>query len=94
MDMIDTGHILDAAPPGPCFVFDMFRISMLEINDDGLVATNIIHNFVSVEGASDSMYPPLSFDTMSGFVTRFDDISDGNNDMSIFCICMCHNIFL
>ncbi|RVW88228.1 Retrovirus-related Pol polyprotein from transposon 297 [Vitis vinifera] len=27
---------------------------------------------------------PLSFDTMSEFVTRFDDISDGNNDMSIF----------
>ena len=26
----------------------------------------------------------LSSDTMSGFVTRFDDISDGNNDMSIF----------
>ena len=25
-----------------------------------------------------------SFDAMSGFVTRFDDISDGNNDMSIF----------
>ncbi|KAL6341350.1 hypothetical protein AAG906_032468 [Vitis piasezkii] len=35
-------------------------------------------------GASDSMDPPLSFDTMSGFVTRFDDISDGNNDMIIF----------
>ena len=30
------------------------------------------------------MDPPLSFDTMSGFVTRFDDISNGNNDMSIF----------
>ena len=28
--------------------------------------------------------PPLSFDTMFGLVTRFDDISDGNNDMSIF----------
>ena len=30
------------------------------------------------------MDPPLSFDTMSGFVTRFDDIFDGNNNMSIF----------
>ena len=30
------------------------------------------------------MDPPLSFDTMFGFVARFDDISDGNNDMSIF----------
>ena len=58
---------------------------MLEINgNDGNVATDIIHNTVSVEGASDSMDPPLSFDTMSGFVTRFDDISDSNNGMSIF----------
>ena len=54
-------------------------------DDNGLVATDIIHNIVSVEGgAFDCADPPLSFDTMSGFVTRFDDISDGNNDMSIF----------
>ena len=30
------------------------------------------------------MDPPFSFDTMYGFVTLFDDIYDGNNDMSIF----------
>ena len=85
MDMIDIGHILDAASLGPRSVFDMFRISMLEINDDdGLVATDIIHNTVSVEGVSDSMDPPLSFDTMFGFITYFDDIFDGNNDRSIF----------
>ena len=57
---------------------------MLEFNGGGLVATDITHDTVSVEGASDSVDPHLSFDTMSGFVTRFDDISDGNNDMSIF----------
>ena len=57
---------------------------MIEIDDDGLVATDIIHNIVFVEGVPDSVDPPLSFDTMSGFVTRFDDISNGNNDMSIF----------
>ena len=85
MDMIGTGHILDAAPPGPHSIFDMFGISMLEINDDdGLIATNIIHNTVFVEGESDLVDPPLSFDTMSGFVNRFDDIYGGNNDMSIF----------
>ena len=85
MDMIDTSHILDAAPPRPCSIFYMFGISMLEIDDDdGLVATDIIHNTVSVKEASDSMDPPFSFDTMFGFVTCFDDISDGNNDMSIF----------
>ena len=85
MDMIDTSHIMDAAPSRPCSIFYMFGISMLEIDDDdGLVATDIIHSTISVKEALDSVYPPLSFDTMSEFVTRFDDISDGNNDMSIF----------
>ena len=84
MDMISTGRILDVSPPRPRFSFDVFGISMLEFNGDGLVATDITHDTISIEGASDSMDPPLSFDTMSGFVIRFDDISDGNNDMSIF----------
>ena len=84
MDMIGIGRILDASPPGPQSSFDVFGISMLEFDGDGLVATNITHDTVSVEGASDSMDQPLSFDTMFGFVTRFDDFSDDNNDMSIF----------
>ena len=84
MDMICTGRILDASSPRPRSAFDVFGISMLEFDGDGLVATDITHDTVSVEGASDSVDPPLSFDTMSGFVTLFDDISDGNNDMSIF----------
>ena len=66
MDMIGTGFILDVSPPGPRFSFDVFGISMLEFDDDGLVATDITHDTVSVEGASDSVDPPLSFDTMSG----------------------------
>ena len=57
---------------------------MLEFDGDGLVATDITYDTVSVEGASNSMDAPLSFDTMSEFVTRFDDIFYGNNDMSIF----------
>ena len=57
---------------------------MLKFNGDGLVAIDITHDTVSVEGAPDSVDPPLYFDTMFGFVTRFDDISDGNNDISIF----------
>ena len=84
MDMIGTGHILDASSPRPQSAFDVFGISMLEFDGDGLVATCITHDTASVEGASDFVDPPLSFDTMSGFVTCFDDISNGNNDMSIF----------
>ena len=84
MDMIGNGRILDASSPRPRSAFDVFRISMLEFDGDGLVATDITHDTVFVEGAFNFVDPPLSFDTMSGFVTRFDDISDGNNDMSIF----------
>ena len=84
MDMIGTGRILDASSPRPRSSFDVFGTSMLEFDGDGLVSTDITHDTISVEGASDSVDPPLSFDAMSGFVTRFDDISDGNNDMSIF----------
>ena len=58
MDMIGTGHILDATPPRPRSVFYMFGISMLEINDDDeLVATDIIHNTVYVEGVSNFVVP-------------------------------------
>ena len=84
MDMFGTGRILDASTLRPKSSFDVFGISMLEFDGDRLVATDITHDTISVEGESDFVDPPLSFDTMSGFVTRFDDISDGNNDMIIF----------
>ena len=57
---------------------------MLEFDGDGLVATNITHDTVSIEGGSDFVDPPLYFDTMFGYVTRFDDFFYGNNDMNIF----------
>ena len=83
-ESIGTGHILDASPPGPRSAFYVFGISMLEFDGDGPIATDITHDTVSIEEVSDSVDPPLSIDTMFGFVTRFDDISYGNNDMSIF----------
>eukprot|EP00261_Vitis_vinifera_P034172 XP_019075415.1 PREDICTED: uncharacterized protein LOC109122606 [Vitis vinifera] len=81
VDFIGIDRILDAAPRGPLSAFDISGVSVL---DDESVLDVVTSDFASVEGASDSVDPPLSFDTMSGFVTRFDDISDGNNDMSIF----------
>ena len=84
MDMIGTGHILDAAPHGPCSALDMFEAFMLEIDDDDSI-TVITPDIITIEGASDSMNPPLSFNTMFGFVTRFDDVAGrNNNDMSVF----------
>nr|CAN69249.1 hypothetical protein VITISV_024506 [Vitis vinifera] len=81
MDFISIRRILDAAPHRPHSAFDISGVFVL---DDGLVLDVVTSDFTSVEGTSDSMDPHLSFDTMSGFVTRFDDIYDGNNDMSIF----------
>ena len=46
MDMIGTSHILDASSPKPQSTFDVFGISMLEFDGDGLVATNITHDTV------------------------------------------------
>ena len=83
MDMIGTGRILDGSSPRPRSSFDVFGISMLEFNGDGLVATDITHDTIFVEGAFDSVDPLFSFDTMSRFITRFDDIFYGNNNMSI-----------
>ena len=82
--MIGTGRILDASSPRARSAFDVFGIFMLKFNGDGLVAIDITHDTVSVEGAFDYVDLSFSFDTMFGFVTHFDDISDGNNDMSIF----------
>ena len=84
MDMIGTGRILDVAPHGPHYALDMFGAFMLEIDDDDSV-TIVTLDVITVEGASDSMDLPLSFDTMFGFVTCFDDVTSGNNnDMSVF----------
>ncbi|RVW92617.1 Retrovirus-related Pol polyprotein from transposon opus [Vitis vinifera] len=72
MDMIGIGRIgriLDAAPRGPHSAFDISGVSVL---DDESVLDVVTSDFTSVEGASDSVDPPLSSDTMSGFVTRFD----------------------
>ena len=62
----------------------MFGAFMLERDDDDSV-TFVTPDVITVEEASDSMDPPLSFDTMFGFVTCFDDVTSGNNnDMSVF----------
>ena len=81
MDFIGIGRILDVAPRGLHSAFDIFGVFVL---DDESVLDVVTSDFTSVKEASDSVDPPLSSDTMSGFVTRFDGISDGNNDMSIF----------
>ena len=85
IDMIGIGRILDTASHGSHSSFDMFRVSMLEMDGNDFITDVATLNFTFVEGASDIVDPPLSFDSMFGFITRYDVISDGNNnDMSIF----------
>ena len=59
--------------------------------DDDTITDDVIIDIASsdiighVVGESDSMDPPLSFDVLSGFVSRFDDVlSFSSMDLSIF----------
>ncbi|KAL6348487.1 hypothetical protein AAG906_008941 [Vitis piasezkii] len=73
----------DSIPDAYTDDMDFIGIGLFVLDDESVLDV-VTSDFTSVEGASDSVDPPLSSDTMSGFVTRFDDISDDNNDMSIF----------
>ena len=61
MDMIGIGRILDATPHRPHSAFDLFGVSMLEMDGDDFITDVAIPSFISVEGASDLMDPPLFF---------------------------------
>ena len=60
MDMIGTGRILDAVPHGPHSALDMFGAFILEIDDDDDSVTIVTPDVITIEGASDSVDPPLS----------------------------------
>ena len=66
MDMISSSRILIASSPRPRSAFDVFGIYMLEFDGDGLVAIDITHDTVSVEGAFDYVDPPLSLTLYPG----------------------------
>ncbi|RVW61644.1 Retrovirus-related Pol polyprotein from transposon 17.6 [Vitis vinifera] len=79
----------------PVSAFDMFGVSTIEVfegtqtlpvpelpEDDSSLFEGIVS---PVEGASDLVDPPLSFDVLSGFVSRSDDVSVASfMDLSIF----------
>ena len=85
MDMIGIGRILDATPHKPHYAFDLFGVSMLEMDGDDSITDVATPSFISAEGVSAPVDPPISFDFTFGFVTRYDVMSDGNNnDMNLF----------
>ncbi|WJZ81167.1 hypothetical protein VitviT2T_001021 [Vitis vinifera] len=88
----------EIAPPELASPFDLFGVSVLEIAEeiqvaptpevveDVIVAVDLFDGPVGlVEGASDLVDPPLSFDALSGFVSRHDYVSDFSSmDLSMF----------
>ncbi|KAL6325701.1 hypothetical protein AAG906_023585 [Vitis piasezkii] len=89
MDMIGIGRILDAAPHGPHSSFDLFGVSMLELDGDDSITDVATPYFTSIEGASIpwtylfllTLCPGLSPAMMLSPTTQIHDIDDvGNPD--------------
>ena len=95
MDMMTVSQIVGIVQLQPVSAFDMFGVSTIEVfegtqtlpvselpEDDSSLFEGIVS---PVEGASDLVDPPLSFDVLSGFVSRSDDVSVASfMDLSIF----------
>ena len=78
--------------------FDLFGVSTIDIaeeiltvltpksTEDVLVVDDLFEGTIGpIEGASDFVDPPLSFDVLSGFVSRSDDVHDSSfMDLSIY----------
>ena len=78
--------------------FDIFGVSVieiaekvqtalaLEVTDDVIVIVDLFDGPVGpVEGVSDFVDPPLSFDVLSGFVSHSDNVHDSSfMDLNIF----------
>ncbi|RVX08208.1 Retrovirus-related Pol polyprotein from transposon 17.6 [Vitis vinifera] len=94
----DYGQFLDTVQCEPFSPLELSGVSVIEIaEEDQTVPAPELSDFViptidmyegtvgPIEGASDSVDPPLSFDILSGFVTRFDYVSDDSvKDLSIY----------
>ena len=98
MLVMSSSQIKEIAPPELASPFDLFWVFVLkiakeihaapasEIAEDVLAIDGLFDGPVGlVEGVSDFVDPPLSFDVLSGFVSRHDDVSDFSSmDLSIF----------
>ncbi|KAL6347507.1 hypothetical protein AAG906_026029 [Vitis piasezkii] len=95
---MSMGQIEEIVQPELASPFDLFGVSVIEIAeeiqttsapefaDDVIVVDDLFDGPIGpVEGASDFVDPPLSFDVLSGFVSRFNDVHDSLfMDLSIF----------
>ena len=98
MDMMSMSQIVEMVQPEPASPFDLFGMSVIEVveeiqivltpelMEDVTVGDDFFEDtFSSIEGASDFVDPPLSFDILSGFISCSDDVYDSVSiDLSIF----------
>ena len=96
--MMSMSQIVEMVQPEPASPFDLFRMSVIEVveeiqivltpelMEDVTVGDDFFEDtFSSIEGASDFVDPPLSFDILSGFISCSDDVYDSVSiDLSIF----------
>nr|CAN83915.1 hypothetical protein VITISV_022301 [Vitis vinifera] len=86
---LSLSQIEETIQPGLTSPFDLFGVFVIELAEESLtvpalesvedliVFDDLIDSHVGiVEGASDFVDPPLSFDVLSGFVSRSDIVSD------------------
>ena len=93
--MMTVSQITGIVQLQPVSPFDMFGVSTIEVleetqiipvpellEDDSSLFEGTV---IPVEGASDLVDPPLSFDVLSGFISRSDDVFVTSfMDLSIF----------
>ena len=98
MLVISLSQIEEIVQPELASPFDLFEVSVIEIveeiltalalesTEDVLVVDDLFEGTIGpIEGASDFVDPPLSFDVLSGFVSCSDDVHDFSfMDLSIF----------
>ena len=98
MDMLSMSQIAKMVQPEPASTFDLFRVFAIDvakeiqtvlapkIMEDVTVGDDLFEDtFSSIEGASDFVDLSLSFDILSRFISRSDDVYDSASmDLSIF----------
>ena len=98
MDMTSMSQIAERVQPKSTSPFNLFKVSIIEVAEeiqivlalelmkDVAIGDDLFEDiFNSIEGVSNFMDPPLSFDILSGFISRPDDVYDSASmDLSVF----------
>ena len=98
MDMTSMSQIAKRVQPKSTPPFNLFEVSVIKVAEeiqivlapelmkDVVVGDDLFEEiFSSIEGVSNFMDPPLSFDILSGFISRPKDVYDfASMDLSVF----------